>query len=392
MQKQLYIFNPENDLALASGTKNYTAPAHASQLRSDLQLLPLWYANYPCHILAKCNKEYLQYIEMIRHKLPRIGTVDIGNVSNGNYHVQPWGWSAAILSELIRMGIKCPLSFDDAKYLRDISHRRISIYVFQWLKRNYPNIPLPETPCLCHTFSEIEEASQHFKDMIAKVPWSGSGRGICRMKNENLPIYKIWAEGILKKQGALICEKYLDKLQDFAMEYYVEKGRARFAGFSIFYNTPQMSYDHAIVTTSEKLGHILKTKYFMQAGIEIDTVKKAMSECLISFLPSEYVGYVGVDMMAYRTNDNQIAINPCIEVNLRATMGVVSAALGDRVVHPDKIGTMSILYHPTETDLIAAKSKWKEAVFKDGFLYEGTLSLVPITDNTRYTATLAVAE
>ena len=45
-KKELYIFNPENDLALAFGEEGYTAPPAARQLRRDLQMLPAWYA--PC--------------------------------------------------------------------------------------------------------------------------------------------------------------------------------------------------------------------------------------------------------------------------------------------------------------------------------------------------------
>ena len=39
-KKELYIFNPENDLALAFGEEGYTAPTTALQLKRDLQMLP----------------------------------------------------------------------------------------------------------------------------------------------------------------------------------------------------------------------------------------------------------------------------------------------------------------------------------------------------------------
>ena len=40
----LYLFNPENDLALANGGKNYTPPPLARTIARDLSTLPLWYA------------------------------------------------------------------------------------------------------------------------------------------------------------------------------------------------------------------------------------------------------------------------------------------------------------------------------------------------------------
>ena len=42
--KEIYLFNPEHDLALAHGAHNYTAPPFARQLRHDLRLLPAWVA------------------------------------------------------------------------------------------------------------------------------------------------------------------------------------------------------------------------------------------------------------------------------------------------------------------------------------------------------------
>jgi len=42
--KEIYLFNPEHDLALAHGAHNYTAPPFARRLRYDLRLLPAWLA------------------------------------------------------------------------------------------------------------------------------------------------------------------------------------------------------------------------------------------------------------------------------------------------------------------------------------------------------------
>lgn len=50
--KRLYIFNPEHDLALASGESHYMAPASARQMASDLALLPVWYAGDGNAVLA----------------------------------------------------------------------------------------------------------------------------------------------------------------------------------------------------------------------------------------------------------------------------------------------------------------------------------------------------
>ena len=51
-KKTLYLFNPEHDLALASGEINYMPPASARQMATELALLPVWYAEEGSEVLA----------------------------------------------------------------------------------------------------------------------------------------------------------------------------------------------------------------------------------------------------------------------------------------------------------------------------------------------------
>ena len=50
--KKLYLFNPENDMALASGSPYYMAPASAKKMASDLGTLPAWYAEAGSRVLV----------------------------------------------------------------------------------------------------------------------------------------------------------------------------------------------------------------------------------------------------------------------------------------------------------------------------------------------------
>lgn len=52
MTNLLYLFNPDQDLALASGEVNYMPPASARRMAEELALLPVWFADGPCSVLA----------------------------------------------------------------------------------------------------------------------------------------------------------------------------------------------------------------------------------------------------------------------------------------------------------------------------------------------------
>ena len=48
----LYLFNPENDMALACGDPYYMAPASARRMAAELSVLPAWYAEQGRNCMA----------------------------------------------------------------------------------------------------------------------------------------------------------------------------------------------------------------------------------------------------------------------------------------------------------------------------------------------------
>ena len=55
--KKLYLFNPENDMALASGSPYYMAPSSAKKMATDLAVLPAWYADAESEILVSDSRQ-----------------------------------------------------------------------------------------------------------------------------------------------------------------------------------------------------------------------------------------------------------------------------------------------------------------------------------------------
>lgn len=100
---------------------------------------------------------------------------------------------------------------------------------------------------------------------------------MARVDNTVFPTYENWVSGIVRRQGFVVCEPYLDKLQDFAMEFYVEGGQAAFKGYSVFFNNQQMSYDHAVVASTAELRRRLLM--FVNAST-LDIVQTAVTKCL----------------------------------------------------------------------------------------------------------------
>ena len=101
----LHVFNPEHDLALASGLSNFTAPHAGRRLRADLGYLPaLWAGDDDCVLV--------EHVEQARRAYGRLRArvggapkrfVDKTQLSRlAIDRVEPWGWDMALRATLIR--------------------------------------------------------------------------------------------------------------------------------------------------------------------------------------------------------------------------------------------------------------------------------------------------
>lgn len=107
-----------------------------------------------------------------------------------------------------------------------------------------------------------------------------------------------------------------------------------------------------------------------------------------------YTGYLGVDMLVYRRKaDNNFAIHPCIEVNLRYTMGMVALRISQKYLAPKARGDMRITYTSKAGEAYEHHCFMKKAyplTMKDGKIKEGYISLCPVTKETKYRAYILV--
>ena len=134
-----------------------------------------------------------------------------------------------------------------------------------------------------------------------------------------------WIDGALKRQGSLLCEVGLDRVQDFAIECECRDGKAHLTGYSIFDSDFHSQFGKGRVAPMEELHQLLLEQYPM-----LDQVVDDVIEAVDSVIAPHYDGPLGVDMMLYRDSGGKMSLNPCVEVNLRMTMGMVTAAMGSR--------------------------------------------------------------
>ena len=324
----LHIFNPEHDIALAANLSNFTAPHAGRQLRNDLGFLPALWAQEDDQILVQHEESVLKAYRRVCHRLVKLGIKDCLPVLNPQFtaakqtvyrqetdSVQPWGWDRAIRRELERMEFIEPLlpSPDKIDQIRQLSHRRTSAQLLPQLQMEGTVGEAFE----CATVEQVEALYQRYGRLVLKAPWSSSGRGVrfLTMDNGQLTMDN-WARNILKTQGSIMAEPYYNKVKDFGMEFEADAdGRICYLGLSLFHTVNGAYVGNVLVTESIKREMISR---YIPASL-LDLVKQRIIERLRL---DGYVGPFGIDMMITKEG-----LHPCVEINLRRTMGHVALSI-----------------------------------------------------------------
>ena len=360
------LFYPAHDLSLANGIRHYNPPLAARQLQSDLaSIFPLW-----------------QPHENLLHPLP-------------------WGWNYDTRASLLKRGIPadCLPSDEDLYKLRDLSHRRHTISMlqsFQALSEKHPflsfkNISLPQYIC---DNQSLRIAIDQTPSCLLKAPWSSSGRGLVWSDKTAQEKLLQRGESIIRDMGGVMFEQCYDKALDFAMLFYIGNKKVRFVGYSIFDTDQLGTYRSGLLMSHEKMAD--KLSNFISAE-ELEIVCQHYSNHLLpqmfsSFFDQKYqLGYIGIDMMMIKDPTMPLGyrLHPCIEMNVRCTMGVVARLLFDHFIHPEACGQYIIEYSK-ETKFLQQRQQHlcdsNPLCESDNRILSGFLPLSTIEDDSHFFA------
>ena len=394
-KKVLYIFNPEHDLALASGETNYMAPASARRMASELALLPMWYAEEGSVVLAP-SAYNLDYVKRMRELLGL--SVDLMTepelASERNLDIRPWGWDVALRKRLSVLGVDEALlpSVERLNGLREYSHRFKAVSLL-------PELQLNEYFCGESYYLKTREEWKTFVEerdcCLLKAPLSGSGKGLNWCKGIFTPFISGWCARVAASQGGVIAEPIYNKVEDFAMEFYSDgTGEVTFMGYSLFHTGKSGMYEGNRLLANEAIRKQLSP--YVHSEVLAD-LKNCLEYRLSALVGTVYKGYLGVDMMICRFPENErpaFRIHPCVEINLRMNMGVIARFLYDRYVHPDSTGRFVIDYHPSEGEALKEHERMSATYpleIREGSVYSGYLPLVPVHKKSCYRAWIWVA-
>lgn len=340
---KIHVFNPEHDLALAHNGAHFTAPHAARELRMNLGFLPALWAADGDIVLVDDVEFALKAGRRFRHRLADVlfmSPADLRVLGPSVSQVEVWGWDRAVRQQLLEAGVsKEQLPGEQhIDVMRSLSGRQTGVSFSEDLRRLLDSPSVVGRSQACFSIDEVERAVGNWGNVVLKSPWSSSGRGIKYVRQQLSESQQGWCRRVLDQQGAIVAEIYNNKVIDFGMEFHAyADGSVSYAGLSMF-QTQNGAYAGSILASEaykrEMLSHYLPENL-------IDDVQKAVVQCMCHYLSGRYIGPFGVDMMVVAGEGGSEAkgflLNPCVEVNLRRTMGHVALSLTPPVTEPRQL-------------------------------------------------------
>ena len=117
-------------------------------------------------------------------------------------------------------------------------------------------------------------------------------------------------------------------MADFAAEFYAhDSGRVEFEGISVFHTQNGKYTGNVIADEEEKRFRLAR---YVDTDL-LDVIIGRIEEIMPELLRGRYTGPFGVDMMAVADMPSgRLKLHPCVEINLRRTMGHVALSLAEK--------------------------------------------------------------
>lgn len=378
---RLFLFNPDCEMAIADGGLFYTPPANVVKMAEDLAFLPAWLGDEGDRVLMPVlPDEYFVNTVCCPLQLP-CHPLRAGELSGFlDLRGEPWGRSPKMGHWLAQHGLGEEWNPEHKEWYS----RKMARTGLERLLQVLPETENEVLPRICFSLEEIERGIGNGA-YLAKAPWSSSGKGLLGVSGKLGGKEREWLSGVLHRQGYLMLEKRLDKIKDFAAEFYMGERGAEFIGWSAFITGKQGEYRGNYVGMS---GNLEKEWCGYFPARYPDLLIRELSAMLNELYPC-YRGHIGVDMMVYRSSSGRYAVQPCVEINLRYNMGIVALHLSRRYVEDSSRGLFEVRYFSKPGEALREHLRLQQelpAVYKNNRLKSGYLNLTPVNEFTRFVA------
>lgn len=360
MLPDIFYFNPTCEYAVANGSATWQPNRLLQKMEADLSALPMFFAKKEDYVLVDSipSAEFLSSLQQIEITVPKfitkkdaINNTDFINLPKNK--LLPWGWSPSAHKILLPLKESCTEGFQHSPVFkwksvhREITSREFALGILKQLQTRLKTdyiLPPEHSPMICNSQNDFETVLHQWEKVMIKAPWSSSGRGLQPITKT--PVHpKVWEKvlGIVKEQGFAIAEPFLNKVHDLAFLFELKKGKVCFLGISNFCTDKKGRYEGNYLNG---MPLFLEEKVLQFADFVYQEIRQPLINTIeASEMATFYEGVFGVDMLIYLDVNNKLKINPCLEINIRHTMGLLALRL-EKLINGNKKGMYRTFYQP----------------------------------------------
>ncbi|WP_102407727.1 hypothetical protein [Parabacteroides bouchesdurhonensis] len=400
MPKKIHYFNPGHETAILLGTENYTPPTNVQKMIQELALLPIWYSEPEDYVLVNDDNSSL-FLSLLPKEIHPFATpvtykdIKKGISSSIPIEASPWGISPHSINLFEKLKQNSPSEITVPQWkdeYKQLTGRQTATECLNKIRELLPDMPIPVSPGFYTNIQEIEKYMLAYNaPFILKTPYSSSGRGLHPIDRCITEKDRTWINRAINKQGAISIECRLNKIQDFAMEFYSDgKGEVQYQGLSVFNTEEKGAYSGNVLQNQEMMRKRISS---FTGETKLQHIQNTVGHVLKDTFGAIYSGYLGVDMLIYKDKGNY-NIHPCIEINMRYTMGMVALRLFQKYIDSRATGDFRITYDGKAGEAYSHHHFMQETYplkLEDGKIIKGYLSLCPVTTETHYRAYILIS-
>ncbi|MXW81609.1 MAG: ferritin-like domain-containing protein [Gemmatimonadetes bacterium] len=349
----VYWFNANCEEQVALGRPGLTPSQRVAELEDDFQALPMLLCVRDDVVLLreKPSPTFLRRMQGLGFAIPEFVECSAdGLVALAERKVnalRPWGWSPdsaelfAPLVEGLPRGGEGPCWNEAVRslYAKSWGAAWLGEFLAAQEADYFCGTDVVGTACETteQVLTEIGRLGEEgFDAVVIKAIYGSSGRGQIHCRGGQLRAEQRGRlENILRQQGQVVVEPWLDKVVDLSLHFDVgTEGAVTVAGWTRFFTDGRGQYRGSFVG-SLTAGLDEEVKRFLYGdGRDARRLPK-LGEQLAEWLAEPlcaagYQGPVGVDAMVCRDRD-RLRLKPIVEVNPRTTMGRVALKLQQAV-------------------------------------------------------------
>lgn len=331
---RLYLFNPGHEEALrAPRCQSYTPPKVVRQMMYylyELSYLLMERGDYVLRPKTLELNDFVLYDYEGREVSPL--AVEQTPLSLEMWALEPF-MSARVEAWASRYHLQLSWPPITEAYYQ-LSHRSLALELLNHLSSCYPTPKQlyprwfygeEEPSVLQRWVQECASSGALPLGLMLKRPFTSSGRGVMELSSQQAICEAHSLLDQARRGGGISLEPRLEVVCNYALLFYLSRGEAKHRYISTFDTDPRggTAYTSNLLIPQclqrSQLECLLPTSITWEEWIE------AYNSFLREHVAPHYSGWVGVDLFSYIDREGALRLHPCVEINLRCTMGVLAA-------------------------------------------------------------------